>query len=180
MYGRKLVGIANFSPATLKGPVFSIQTAGPKTPPLGKEGAGPSTEVGRWRPGRRTRVARVRSTTFAAAEPSKEPHDSEVPSSQWRRTRRPRRREPTSVPGPAAHDYQARSVTLGTKGHFLPPRLLARIIHHAICCGVRYRASGGRARSSSPHSMSNTVASLVTALARHWHGLERLATIPHE
>ena len=44
---------------------------------------------------------------------------------------------------------------------------LARTIHEGICCDVRYRATGGRARSSSPHSMSNTVASLVAALARH-------------
>src|SRR5688572_15725110 len=44
---------------------------------------------------------------FAPAEPSKEAHDSIVPVLQCRRTRRPRRREPTSALGPAGHHYQA-------------------------------------------------------------------------
>ena len=48
------------------------------------------------------------SVRFAITEPSKEAHDSIVPSAQCRRTRRPRRREPTLAPGPAGLHYQAR------------------------------------------------------------------------
>jgi hypothetical protein len=53
---------------------------------------------------------RIPSVQFAIIEPSKEAHDSLVPVFQCRRARRPRRREPTAVSGPAGHPYQAREI----------------------------------------------------------------------
>ena len=66
----------------------------------------------RWVAGDEALIAsrRTPSVKFAIIEPSEEAHDSLVPVFQCRRTRRPRRREPTSASGPAGHPYQAREI----------------------------------------------------------------------
>ena len=66
---------------------------------------GPKMERGRmlrWVAGDEALIAsrRIPSVKFAIIEPSKEAHDSLVPVFQCRRTRRPRRREPTSASRP--------------------------------------------------------------------------------
>jgi len=63
----------------------------------------------RWVAGDEALIAsrRIPSVKFAIIEPSKEAHDSLVPAFQCRRTRRPRRREPTSAAGPAGHIHHA-------------------------------------------------------------------------
>ena len=73
---------------------------------------GPGAERGRalrWVAGAEALIAsrRTPSVKFAIIEPSKEAHDSDVPTAQCRRTRRPRRREPISALGPAGHHYKA-------------------------------------------------------------------------
>ena len=63
----------------------------------------------RWVAGDEALIAsrRTPSVKFAIIEPSKEAHDPIVSVFQCRRTRRPRRGEPISVPGLAGHIYPA-------------------------------------------------------------------------
>ena len=71
------------------------------------EVAGPGAEVGRWRGGVWRESQHSVTRRSRPVEPSKEANDSLVLVFQCRRTRRPRRREPTSSPDPAGHHYQA-------------------------------------------------------------------------
>ena len=72
---------------------------------MGEEGAGPVADVGRTRRGVESE-SQLSVCEFAGPEAGKE-HTIPSLRVEVRRTRRPRRGEPTSAFGPAGHHYQA-------------------------------------------------------------------------